>query len=243
MVTAEFVKHYGSPAAAARAVRHHRWLAGNAPPMRQPRICGTAAASITFEHITGQHARTNDLRALAGLLGDAHGSAWDVDLRRADLGTPHPLPGGGSLGDYLACRRVALHRRLERGFLPGTAALRAMLTLLEETATGPAAFYKDSNPRNFLITGSGTIFVIDTDDVTLAPLGYDLAKLIVTLQMTYRNLRSAAVTTALDSYNQAAARHGHLAVTHAHLDPFLALHRVFNAPYAGRHGYLLRPTS
>jgi hypothetical protein len=242
VVTAGFVKRYDNPAAAARAARHYRWLAVSAPLMRQPRICGTAAASITFERITGRHARTSDLPALAGLLGDAHGCAWDLSLRHAGLAAPCPLPGGGSLPGYLACRRAALHRRLEQGFLPGTAALRAILALLEETAAGPAAFYKDSNPRNFLITSRGTVFVIDTDDVTLAPFGYDLAKLIVTLQMTYGTLRPAAVTAALDAYNQAAARHGqHLAVTRAHLDSFVVLHQVLNAPYAGRHGYLPRP--
>jgi Ser/Thr protein kinase RdoA (MazF antagonist) len=238
-VNAEFVKRYDSPAAAARAMRHHRWLAASAPPMRQPRICGMAATSTTFEHVTGRHARAGDLRALAGLLGDAHGAAWDASLRHADLRTPHPVPGG-RIEDYLTCRRAALRRRLEQGFLPGTAALRAALALLEETATGPAAFYKDSNPRNFLITTSQTIFVIDTDDLTLAPFGYDLAKLIVTLQMTYGSLRPAAVTAALDTYNQGTARHGqHYATTLAHIDSFAALHQVLNAPYAGRHGYRL----
>ena len=242
-MNAQFVKRYDSPASVARAVRHHYWLAANAAPMRQPRICGTAATSITFEHIAGRHARTGDLRAIAGLLGDAHGTAWDASLRHADLRAPHPVPGG-CIGDYLTCRRAALRRRLEQGFLPGTAALRAALALLEETAAGTAAFYKDSNPRNFLITGSQTIFVIDTDDVTLAPFGYDLAKLIVTLQMTYGSVRPAAVTAALDAYNQRAARHGqHHATTLAQLDSFAALHQVFNAPYAGRHGYRTGPAS
>src|ERR1700691_4157973 len=98
--------------------------------MRQPRICDTAAMSTTFERITGRHARISDLRALAGLLGDAHGAAWDASLRHADLRTPHPVPGG-RIGDYLTCRRAALRRRLEQGFLPGTAALRAAMDLLE----------------------------------------------------------------------------------------------------------------
>ena len=44
-------------------------------------------------------------------------------------------------------------------------------------ADGPAAFYKDANPRNFLITPAGHPVTIDFDDLTLAPFGYDLAKL------------------------------------------------------------------
>jgi hypothetical protein len=164
-------------------------------------------------------------------------------LRHADLGANRPLSGTG-IGDYLTCRRAALRRRLELGFLGGSAELRAALALLEETATGPAAFYKDSNPRNFLITSPGEIYVIDADDLTLAPFGYDLAKLIVTMQMTHGRLWAADVTTALAAYNRAAASHGDgLAVSRSRLDAFSALHQIFNAPYAGRHGYLLRSVS
>ncbi len=42
-------------------------------------------------------------------------------------------------------RRAALPR-LELGFLDGADALQAALGLLAETATGPAAFFKDRNP-------------------------------------------------------------------------------------------------
>ncbi len=56
--------------------------------------------------------------------------------------------------------------------------------LLHGACGGPAAFYKDANPRNFLITPAGPV-TVDFDDLTLAPFGYDLAKLVVTLAMTY----------------------------------------------------------
>jgi hypothetical protein len=74
--------------------------------MGLPGICGATAASITFERIAGRHARTSDLRALAGLLGDAHGAAWHISLGHAEPGTAHRLPGGG-LADCPACRRIA----------------------------------------------------------------------------------------------------------------------------------------
>jgi Ser/Thr protein kinase RdoA (MazF antagonist) len=240
----EFVKRYDGPDQAdrvARAVRHHRWLGENARPLRQPRICAAGASSITFERIEGRHARPGDLPALARLLGDAHGTAWSRALRNADLAAASGSACG--IEDYLTCRRAALRRRLELGYLDGTGALRAALNLLAETATGPAAFYKDCNPRNFLVTGDGTIYAIDVDDLTFAPFGYDLAKLTLTLQMTCGRLRSGDVTGALAAYNRAAAAYGEgLAVSRAQLDAFRALHQIFNAPYAGRHGYL-RPAS
>jgi hypothetical protein len=239
VTAAVFVKHYGSPAAAAAAGRHYCWLASHAGPLRQPILHAAAGARIRFEYISGRHAETRDLPRLAALLGDAHGAAWESDLRNAHLDRPHPLRGGGSLGDFQTSRRAALHRRLEQGYLPGTAALRAMLALLEHPAGEPAAFYKDSNPRNFLLTSDGTIFTVDTDDLTLAPFGYDLAKLVATLTMTYGEIHPASIEKALQIYNRAAARHDtRLGITtRGRLGEFLALHEVLNAPYAGRNGY------
>jgi hypothetical protein len=176
---------------------------------------------------------------LAVLLGDTHGAAWASDLHGARLDRPHGFQDGGVFGDYRSCREAALRRRLETGHLPNGAALRAMLTLLERTAEGPTAFYKDSNLRNFLFTEDGTAFSVDTDDLTLAPFGYDLAKLIATLIMTYGPLPPADTNAALSGYNQAAARHDARlgATSRERLDDFLALHSVLTAPYAGRHGY------
>ncbi|MCX5317805.1 hypothetical protein [Streptomyces sp. NBC_00154] len=114
-----------------------------------------------------------------------------------------------------------------------------MLTLLEKTAEGPTAFYKDSNPRNFIITEAGDVYTVDTDDLTLAPMGYDPAKLIATLVLTYGPLPAPAIDSALRAYNEAAERHDpQLGTTdRERLDDFLALHAVLTAPYAGRNGY------
>lgn len=195
--------------------------------------------SLTFEHIDGRHALKKDLLSLAELLGDAHGAAWTSDLHAAQLDMPHELREGSLLAAFRSCREVALRNRLEQGLLPDTAALHAMLTLLERSADGPAAFYKDSNPRNFLITENDAVFSVDTDDLTLAPLGYDLAKLITTLIMTHGPIDPPDIEAALNSYNRAAARHDAQlgATSREHLGDFLALHAVLTAPYAGRHGY------
>ncbi|MFC8291129.1 hypothetical protein ACFUJ0_00785 [Streptomyces sp. NPDC057242] len=132
-----------------------------------------------------------------------------------------------------------MRRRLEQGYLPDRVALHAMLTLLEKTAEGPTAFYKDSNPRNFIITEAGDVYTVDTDDLTLAPMAYDLAKLIATMVLTYGPLPTPTIDSALHAYNEAAERHDpRLGTTERErLDDFLALHAVLTAPYAGLNGY------
>ena len=245
MTAASFTKTYRSVEQAETAARHHRWLTTHAQPMHQPALLEIRTSTLSFERIDGRHAGPGDLVKLAGLMGDAHGSAWTSDLHRATLDIPHTFSDGTLFPDYLSGREAALRCRLEQGHLPDKAALHAMLCLLEKTADGPCAFYKDSNPRNFLITSDGTCFAVDTDDLTLAPPGYDLAKLIATLLMSYGPLAPSAITEALAAYNRAAGRHDPLLATtpRERLDDFLALHSVLTAPYAGRHGYHYAPPS
>ncbi|SNX88519.1 phosphotransferase family enzyme [Streptomyces sp. TLI_55] len=235
-----FTKHYTDSTRVSAAVRHHWWLVEHALPLRLPTLGVTGPYSVSYQWIEGRPARPKDLPRLAQLLGNAHGAAWTRDLHAADLCEPHRFEDGTAFADYVTPRRAALQRRLEQGHLPGKAALHAMWSLLDKTAEGPAVFYKDSNPRNFLITETGTVFTIDTDDLTLAPPAYDLAKLVTTLVMTYGPLRPTAIDAALVLYNEAAARHNvRLGGTDRdRLDDFLALHAVLTAPYLGRHGYL-----
>lgn len=239
MKIAHFTKNYATPEQTAAAARHYAWLAAHAQPLRQPALTVIGPTSLTFERIEGRHAEREDLPRLAGLLGDAHGTAWAGDLHLVPLNMPQTFRDATLLGDYVALREVALRRRLEQGHLPDRIALHAMLTLLEKTAEGPAAFYKDSNPRNFLFTEDGMLFTLDTDDLTLAPFGYDLAKLIATLIMTYGPLDPPLIDEALSAYNDATGRHdSRLGMTdRERLDEFLALHCVLTAPYAGRNGY------
>ncbi|WP_058042255.1 phosphotransferase [Streptomyces roseifaciens] len=239
MTSARFTKNYASARQAAAASRHYHWLAAHARPLLQPALMATAPTSLTFAWIDGRHAEPHDLPRLAGMLGDAHGAAWTSDLHRASLAVPCTSRDGAFFPDYVACREVALRKRLEQGHLPDSSVLDMLLALLEETAEGPVAFYKDSNPRNFLITTEGTIFTVDTDDLTLAPFGYDLAKLITTLIMTHGPIEPPGVEQALDLYNEAASRHNTrlAAIDLQRLHAFLALHVHLTAPYAGRNGY------
>ncbi|MCX4785419.1 phosphotransferase [Streptomyces sp. NBC_01221] len=235
----QFTKHYRTPERTAAAVRHYRWINQHAKPLRQPGLSVIGPVSLTFERVEGRPVRPEDLPRMAKLLGHAHGAAWCSDLQSALLSTPHRFQDGTAFDDYLGPREVALRRRHEQGYLPDKTSLYAMLGLLEETAQGPSAFYKDSNPRNFIVTRAGDIVTVDTDDLSLAPMGYDLAKLIAALHLTYGPLTDQTINSALFTYNGAARCYGaRLGTTdRERLDDFLALHAVLTAPYVGRNDY------
>ncbi len=88
-----------------------------------------------------------------------------------------------------------------------------------------------SSPRTGPVT-------IDFDDLTLAPFGYDLAKLIVTLAMTYGPLPAARIAAALGAYN-AATRHCRrlIPVTWEELMDWAEIHHILTSRYLGRAGY------
>jgi Ser/Thr protein kinase RdoA (MazF antagonist) len=239
MTSLHFTKHYTAPERAAGALRHYWWMCQHVQPLRQPALLSTDSDSLTFERIEGRPVRPEDLPRMAELLGRAHGAAWASDLQQAALNTPHRFQDGTAFDDYLGPRENALRRRHAQGYLPDKVALYAMLGLLQETAQGPPAFYKDSNPRNFIITADSDIVTVDPDELSLAPLGYDLAKLIATLHLTYGPLTDQAINAALFVYNEAAEAYGTCLGTtnRARLDDFLALHAVLNAPYVGLNGY------
>ncbi|CAG7651262.1 phosphotransferase [Actinacidiphila bryophytorum] len=241
MTTAHYVKHYLTAERCQTAVRNYMWLLQHAAPVRLPALQAIRPTSVTFEFVQGRHAQPSDLPRLATHLGDVHGASWVADLHRAQLGAVHVPNEGLEVPDYPSSRRKALAARHAAGFLPTTADLDASLALLAQTDSGPAAFYKDTNPRNVLITADAVV-TIDVDDLTLAPFGYDLAKLIVTLTMTYGPLPANAVRDALDRYNQAAAHH-HEPLGHTdmgQLTAFMSLHDILTAPYLGRNGYRYR---
>ncbi|MDT3397626.1 phosphotransferase [Streptomyces sp. B1866] len=233
-----FIKSYATPAARGTAQRNHAWLTSYAAPMVLPRILSTGPTELEFEWAVGRHAEPRDLPLLADHLGAAHGAAWLRCLRGARLTAPHTDSQGVLIPGFTAPREAALHQRYRDGYLTARE-LPSALARLKEAAARPAAFYKDTNPRNVLITPSGRPVTLDPDDLTLAPFGYDLAKLVVTLAMTYGRLADDQVTRALAAYNRAAAAH-HPALGDTTPAQFLAyaeLHGVLTAPYLGRGGY------
>ncbi|MGF1425041.1 phosphotransferase [Kitasatospora sp. LaBMicrA B282] len=234
----QFVKHYATPQRCSAAHRHHAWLTRCAPALVQPDLVAVEPTTLSLRYVRGRHAEPADLPRLASMLGTAHAQAWARELQRAGLDRSHRSADGTVLPDYTSVRRQALERRLAEHYLPDRKALCRLLDILERTAEGPSAFYKDTNPRNVLIAAS-TIFTVDTDDLTLAPFGYDLAKLVHTLALSYHPLKPAAVDSAIQHYNAAAAEtDGCLTVlTSSRFDEFLLLHRVLTAPYLHRDHY------
>ncbi|WP_075739088.1 phosphotransferase [Streptomyces acidiscabies] len=242
-MTSTFTKRYPTPETAASAARNYAWLATHALPMRQPALTEIGDTTLTFAHIEGRHAGPDDLLYLAALLGNAHGAAWRSTLHRAELTEPYSFDDGTPFGAYLAPREEVLRERRRQGFLPSDDALASMLEILRQGAEGPAAFYKDCNLRNFLTTDDYTVFTVDPDQLTLAPFGYDLAKLVLSMVMTCGPMPTGLQDEVLAMYNKAAGHHdARLGTTsRARFNGFLALHAVLTAPYAGRHGY--RPHS
>ncbi|GAA3120179.1 hypothetical protein GCM10010466_08790 [Planomonospora alba] len=231
-----FSKPYGSPGAALRAAAHHAWLAEHTP-LRQPELLAVHPERLDFEHIDGRHAGVEDLPTVAAVLGEAHASAWCGDLCRASLNAPHPLPWGHTLPGFAVLRRAVLDRHHRDGLITDEE-LEAAVDLLRTDPDEPTTFYKDSNPRNILITPAGPT-IVDTDDLTLAPFGYDLAKLVVTLAMTHGPIPPAAVTAALTAYNEGVASRtdAPAEVTPSRLLDHAWLHHLLTRPYLGRGGY------
>ena len=246
-----FVKYYPSSAARQAAEANYRWLAGLGSRVRLPALIAASGPVLCFERIDGRCARPEDLVVLAAHLGDVHGSAYVTELHQARLKQPYRAVRGHMLPSFPHRRVDAVARELRACSVPGNglmSAARAQRLLAE--ADGAPAFYKDANPRNFLITPGGLAVTIDFDDLTLAPFGYDLAKLVVTLAMTYGALPGDQIAAALGTYNTAAARQcGALpGVTWAELMNWAEIHHILTSRYAAdgrypRHWHEVRPAT
>ncbi|MGH3754923.1 MAG: phosphotransferase, partial [Pseudonocardiaceae bacterium] len=182
MTTAVFVKRYRDPDRAAAARVHLEWLAKLGCGVRLPALRSAGSHHLVFEHLGDSRPGPDDLGALAEALGRLHAAAWTRHLRSARLDEPFPAPGGLVISDFVTARRKALHR-------------------MPMPAAGlPVAIYKDANIRNFLLTDT-CVALVDFDDLTLAPFGYDLAKLVVTTAMTHGPLDPRRLEAALEVYN------------------------------------------
>ncbi|MGH3871541.1 MAG: phosphotransferase [Pseudonocardiaceae bacterium] len=237
-----WIKRYRTATACQTTAANHRWLASLAVPV--PAMRATRADRLEFDHVPGRHARPRDLPMLADLLGNLHRTAYVTDLHRARLDRPHTTDTGLVIPDFLTPRHNALRALVNGGAVPEPAFTPDQaVAVLESAVSGPACIYKDSNPRNFLITPGGVV-VIDFDVLTLAPAGYDLAKLVVTLVMTHGRLPETEIGQALTIYN-AAFTHDSAAmesrelepVTRAELMAWAEIHHIFTSPYLGRNGY------
>jgi hypothetical protein len=232
-----FSKDYADPSRARAAAAHQRWLTGLGAPT--PRLLTVHGARIDFEHITGHHARPDDVVVVADLLGQLHAAAHHTILQTSTMDAVLVLDNGHNIPGFAAGRITTVRRRLATGSVPDP-----RLTgdeseeLLRAASDQPAAFYKDTNVRNVLITPAGPVLV-DFDDLTLAPFGYDLAKLLLTTAMTYGRVPAALIGESLAAYNRAATA---IIGTHAQcgqseLAAWIEIHHILTSPYLGRNGY------
>jgi Ser/Thr protein kinase RdoA (MazF antagonist) len=232
------IKRYRDGAARRGAERNYRWLADLGGPLRLPQLLIAEGQQLGFEHVTGRHAEPGDLVTLAGHLGEVHAAAHAAELHRARMDRPYRTASGHQIPGFLGRRLAAVTRKLDAGLVPDPAfSIKQAECLLRGACGEPAAFYKDANPRNFLVTRAGPV-AVDFDDLTLAPFGYDLAKLVVTLAMTYGAFPAGQITAAIDSYN-AASHHwlGPRALTLARLMTWAEVHHILTSGYRGRSGY------
>jgi Ser/Thr protein kinase RdoA (MazF antagonist) len=242
MNAAAHTKRYPDIVGRARAYANYQWLARLGSPLHLPALMpGSVPDTLVFEQIEGRHAQPSDLPMLAGHLGHMHATAYVRDLHRAQLGQPHRTPAGYELPSFPSRRQEAVTRELHTGTVCGARFTASRARLLIAHADGPAAFYKDANPRNFLITPTGNTVMVDFDDLTLAPFGYDLAKLIVTLAMTHGRVPEHYISAALHAYNLATASHcATLAPVRWHeLMNWAEIHHILTSRYAadGRYHY------
>ncbi len=220
MTSPVFVKRYHAPHRAAAARAHRDWLAGLKCDVRLPALRLADPHQLVFEHLGYQRPDPGDLGVLAEALGRLHAAAYTRQLHAAQLDEPFPASNGLVIGDFVSPRREALHRMP----LP--------------VAGLPVAFYKDANIRNFLLTDDG-VAIIDFDDLTLAPFGYDLAKLIVSTAMTHGHLDPHEIKAALAVYNTHSAAAGGDTTTCSgeRLRVYAEFHHLLTARYLHRNGY------
>ncbi|PSK64841.1 hypothetical protein B0E53_03215 [Micromonospora sp. MH33] len=220
MSPAAFVKRYVDPARGVAARTHLQWLEQLGSNVRLPHLYPGTATHLVFEHLDGTPPQQRDLPDLAAALGQMHGTAYARELHTAHLDRPLHTRTGATLSAFHAGRH-------------------AVLAQVGVDPTGlPAAFYKDANPRNFIITATGPA-VVDFDDLTLAPFGYDLAKLIVSAAMTFGTLDSHQVEDAFAAYTRHVETTGgptH-SCTFTQLTRYAEMHHLLTARYLHRNGY------
>lgn len=231
-----FSKHYTDPHRARAAAAHHTWLDRLGAPT--PSLLAINGTQIDLEYIHGRHAAPDDIPTIAALLGRIHGTAHRTTLRAAAMNDAVQLGAGQTIEGFAAVRTAAIRRRLAAG-VPGPRLnpdeAEAVLNGVEGQ---PPVFYKDTNIRNVLISATGPVF-IDFDDLTLAPFGYDLAKLLLTTAMTYGRLPAGLIRRSLAAYNRGVHQQPKSppACVLPDLIMWIEVHHILTSPYLGRHGY------
>ena len=211
-----FVKRYPDELSCAAARANHTWLESLNSSVRIPRLLAAHSRCLVFEHMEGTLPAVVDLPRIAAALGRLHSAAMPA-LAKARLDEEFHTAGGHVIADFLSVRQM----------------IAAMPEAATDAATAGVSIYKDANLRNFLIADAN-VAIVDFDDLTLAPYGYDLAKLLTSMAMTFGQLDQGAAIDTLDRYN------GALGVTKCKFDNlaiWAEINWMLTADYLGRNGY------
>ncbi len=236
-MTATFVKRYRTSVEVDTALGHYRWLVGLAADIDFPALVGHTARTVEFEHFPGRTARPADLPTVAAALGRLHRTARRRGLDHALGNSRYKTASGLVLDAFAGPRRSRLHAVLRQGLAPNSPlSHRTVDQWLDHAAELPVALYKDANPRNVLISDHRGLVLVDFDSLTLAPVGYDLAKLLVTTAMTYGALPCSAAEETITTYSEQLDLDPP-ACSMAEIIAWSEFHHLLTHVHLGRHGY------
>jgi hypothetical protein len=188
------------------------------------------AGRVRFERIEGTH---------PGSDAELHLAAWALgNLHRRAMAAAGEVDGDvASLEPFWPRRTQVLPQRI-------ASTAQALLTaddveqLYQLSAALPLALYKDNNCRNVLLGDGDAVWLVDFDDLTLAPIGYDLAKLVVSVAMT--QARRPDLDGLSATYIDALGAPVDLDSFTASVLAWCAMHDVLTARYIGHNGYRAR---
>jgi hypothetical protein len=213
-----FLKHYDDTGRCSLARRHLAWLRSLDSGVRLPGLREATTDTLALEYLHGTHPRPAHLVDVADALGRLHAAAYRRHLHAARLDRPYRT-ADVVITDFVRRRQQVL------GQVP------------VDVAGRPAALYKDANVRNFVLTSEG-VAAVDFDTLTLAPFGYDLAKLVVSAVMTYGRVSDRTVAAALDVYNARVGRVHELArCARWQFEAYAQIHDLLTRPYLLCNGY------
>ncbi|TDC73012.1 phosphotransferase, partial [Actinomadura sp. 7K507] len=202
-----------------------------------PDLLNRDGPRLVFTHVRGRHATPTDLPDLARVLARFH-SAAHQHLAVAPTSQPHTTARGLTIPGFRERREQRLLDLLAAPTPPDTPLTADDVHTWMEYSDGlPATVYKDANIRNFLLTGTSAPVAVDFDVLTLAPLGYDLAKLVVTAAMTYGALDKLLIAETLDRYNTFLDDTDLPGCTRPQFTAWTQMHHILTSPYLGSNDY------
>jgi Phosphotransferase enzyme family len=234
-MTETWTKTYPTAQAAAEAVTHYEWIrdVGQLP---LPNLLRRDDRKLIFTRVHGRHVTPSDLPNVARVLARFHTAAHQ-HLGGIRAGEIHHARNGVTIEAFSHHREQRLLDLLTGPAPPDTWLTPSQVEAwMGHAARLPATVYKDANVRNFLLTGAHTV-AVDFDTLTLAPPGYDAAKLIVSAAMTYGPLSPAFIDEVRASYNM-VLHAAHLPIcTSEEFTAWTEINHVLTSRFQGLNGY------